>query len=250
MGSNILREFRAFPSVDISTIISLHYPSIYLLHPPASTLKILFGSSLLLSHLFVFARLFINRKSKAFSASDIFLLASLASYFTYSTFGILGIYHGIASSSAEVSDGPTLSLGLKFFFLSELSSILTLLILRIAASLYYYSLTNRSSQRWVLLFFTILTTTFSIFYFILVLFQCRPIQYYWTGWLGEEGICIDNELMAYGGYAFAKESAGADWFLAGFWIWLYWGGNVARKIVVWRYGLMILGVWYVKSSRR
>jgi hypothetical protein len=66
-------------------------------------------------------------------------------------------------------------------------------------------------------------------FFFLVLFQCTPIQYFWIGYVGANGSCLEQSSMANAGYVFAGVGALVDMSLALLPIWLYRDEELTRR---------------------
>jgi hypothetical protein len=60
-------------------------------------------------------------------------------------------------------------------------------------------------------------------YFLFEINQCTPIQYFWTGWLGGDGVCVDESKAAVLTYVFSLIGGLSDASLALLPIWLFWG---------------------------
>ncbi|KAH8768053.1 hypothetical protein BGZ57DRAFT_766264, partial [Hyaloscypha finlandica] len=65
-------------------------------------------------------------------------------------------------------------------------------------------------------------TVFSIFYFFLIIFQCSPVTYFWTQYLGVVGKCVPAKVITNSTYAHSAISAWADWTLGILPIFLVW----------------------------
>jgi len=63
---------------------------------------------------------------------------------------------------------------------------------------------------------------FSTFYFFVVIFQCNPVDYFWTQYLGAKGTCVSPTLVANSTYAASAVHAWADWTLGILPIFLVW----------------------------
>ena len=63
---------------------------------------------------------------------------------------------------------------------------------------------------------------FSTFYFLLVIFQCHPVDYFWTKYAGAVGRCVNPNVIADSTYAHSAISAWADWTLGILPIFLVW----------------------------
>ncbi|EHK99995.1 hypothetical protein M7I_4078 [Glarea lozoyensis 74030] len=70
-------------------------------------------------------------------------------------------------------------------------------------------------RRQKLAIWIIITTTvvFTVFYFFLVVFQCSPVPYFWTQYLGEKGTCVPANWITDSTYAHSAISAVSDWTL-------------------------------------
>lgn len=63
---------------------------------------------------------------------------------------------------------------------------------------------------------------FSIFYFFVVVFQCSPVQFFWTQYEGVKGKCVNPRIITGSTYAHSALSASADWTLGTIPIFLVW----------------------------
>jgi hypothetical protein len=112
---------------------------------------------------------------------------------------------------------------LYYWFLSELLFIITTALLRIAACLHLRNLSKTSGQQYFIFALLGITLLNNAAYFTFEMRQCTPIQYFWTGWLGDEGVCVDERNAAVLSYVFSLISGLSDACLALLPIWLFWG---------------------------
>jgi hypothetical protein len=212
----------------------------------AQSLRSLFTIFLVWTYLFVSLRIYVRcQLARIFGADDLFLLATLvsppsvphptslnanqASFWAYTTSGAFSVEHGIGSNPDEFDDTNSLSIGLQFWFLAELFYILSASLLRISASLHLRKLANKTSQQWTILALSATSTVCCMGFFFLVLFQCTPIQYFWTGYVGADGSCLDQVSMTNAGYVFAGVGTLIDMSLALLPIWLYQDEELTRR---------------------
>lgn len=62
----------------------------------------------------------------------------------------------------------------------------------------------------------------SSYFFLLFLLQCRPVNYFWTQYIGTNGKCIDPVIISRTAYAYSAVSCWSDWtfcILPGFMVW-------------------------------
>jgi hypothetical protein len=212
----------------------------------AQSLRSLFTIFLVWTYLFVSLRIYARcQLARIFGADDLFLLATVvsppirppsdvsntnqASFWAYITSGAFSVEHGIGSNPDEFDDTNSLSIGLHFWFLAELFYILSVSFLRISASLHLRKLANKTSQQWTIFGLSATSTVCGVGFFFLVLFQCTPIQYFWTGYIGANGSCLDQVSMANAGYVFAGVGTLIDMSLALIPVWLYQGEELTRR---------------------
>ncbi|KUJ15064.1 uncharacterized protein LY89DRAFT_686622 [Mollisia scopiformis] len=196
----------------------------------SASLKYLFVFFLLLTNACAGLRLYVRcRLVRIFGADDIFLLATMTCFTMYTFSGLFSIRYGIGSNPHEVDNNKTLSAALEWWFLAELFSVLAAALLRISASLHMRKLAETDAQQWLILFIGTGTTVYSTCFFLLQLFQCTPIHFFWTGWLGAEGRCMDQQSLAKMEYVFTVFGVLTDLALAVVPIWLLWTTDLSRK---------------------
>ncbi|KAH8593846.1 hypothetical protein B0O99DRAFT_688282 [Bisporella sp. PMI_857] len=207
--------------------------------PPsrANTLRTLFVVFLALSHAFVYIRVYARTiKTTLFDPSDCFLLAAVASFSIYVFSGMMSIQHGIGTSFIPTPASPypaafasphELATALRFWLLSEVHYILTATLLRLSALLQLRTLATLPKQRLVLLILTVGMVLYDTGFFLLLIFQCAPVQYFWKGWFGrdsefEMASGVSGEWVAQVSYGFAGVGTGTDWLLAVLAPWFFW----------------------------
>ena len=100
---------------------------------------------------------------------------------------------------------------------------MTCTLLRLAAIIQLRKLAKYPQQRRVVAGLAAATIIYNTGFFLLLLFQVAPVQYFWKGWLEREiGSNIDPELMAEVSYGFAGVGTGTDWLLVVVSPWFFW----------------------------
>lgn len=84
---------------------------------------------------------------------------------------------------------------------------------------------------------------------MLVLFQYCPVQYFWTGWLDQNGKALDQNFVELVTYGFAGVGAASDWALVLISPWFFWSKDFNRRVKFCFRLLMILGMWWVMLAR-
>lgn len=60
---------------------------------------------------------------------------------------------------------------------------------------------------------------------------------------------MDAGFVARGSYVFAGVGAGVDWLLVFASVWVVWGGEMSSRAKNWGRVVLIVGLWFVRSSR-
>jgi hypothetical protein len=120
----------------------------------------------------------------------------------------------------------------KMWWCCELAYISSTAVLKASICIFLNRICVRKSQKvtiWVVLGGVV---AFSIFYFFLIVFQCLPVVYFWTQYLGDSGKCVNPNVIADSTYAHSAVSAAADWTLGILPIFLVWNLNMSPRTKV------------------
>ena len=95
-----------------------------------------------------------------------------------------------------------------------------------------------------------IVTLYSLYYFGLVIFQCRPIGYFWNQYWNKFGIptrgqCVSPGVVEGSTYTHSALSALADWTLGILPIFLVWDLNMNPRTKVSVALILALGALYV-----
>ena len=207
----------------------------------ANTLRTLFVVFLAICYIVVSLRVYIQWQiTKAFGADDCFLVAALASFTVYAAAGMFSIQNGVGTSNVD-NTSAALAAGLRFWLVAELHYILTCTLLRLTTIIQLRKLAKYPKQRQVIVCLATATVIYNTGFFLLLLFQVAPVQYFWKGWFGKAiASNIDPELMAELSYGFAGVGTGTDWLLVVVSPWFFWEQKEVDTIRNAKIGLRIL----------
>lgn len=155
----------------------------------------------------------------------------------------MSVVNGIGARLPSNVDPNFLSGGLRFWFISEVLYICTITLLRLSFALQLRTVAKTIGQQWTLLALVALIIVYNIGFFMLVLFQYCPVQYFWTGWLSENGNTLDQNFVELVTYGFAGVGAASDWALVLLSPWFYWNLEFHGRIKFCFRLLMFLGLW-------
>jgi hypothetical protein len=78
------------------------------------------------------------------------------------------------------------------------------------------------SQTIILWTVMVVSAVMSTYFFLLFLFQCQPVGYFWGQYTGMNGRCIDPVIISRTAYVYSAISCWSDWtfcILPGFMVW-------------------------------
>lgn len=164
----------------------------------------------------------------------------------------LSILHGVGTLPAELNDPTMLSLALKHWFLSQLFYIMASTFLRVSAalSLLPYTLATDGVKRFhasvpvprvCVLAVIGVSLLWGIMLFLVSVGQCDPIHYFWTEWLGTEGLCVDGRVLAEYAYWFSAVGATTGIALSMMPIWLVLREDISKNSKRGVVGLVVAG---------
>ncbi|KAL3425214.1 integral membrane protein [Phlyctema vagabunda] len=201
----------------------------------AVVLGIFWGLSIITVSTRLYVRKFMVKKV---DYDDYFLVLTTVLYIIYGCFSGVAISHDF--SSIEIDYGNLLvslqdvSDGLHYWYLTEVFYILTCLFLRVSVAILLSRIAGTRVQRNFVWGILALMVAVSISFLFIIVFQCRPIEYYWTQWTFAKGKCLSSTVIANTAYAHSGVSFAADWALGLLPIWLLWNVQISveRKIAV------------------
>ncbi|KAF4628501.1 hypothetical protein G7Y89_g9653 [Cudoniella acicularis] len=211
--------------------------------PQVEAVAILF---LTLSWVFVSLRCYVRSViMKSFGADDWLAAAALVLFSLYCTFVLLGVRYGTGQHLDNLPK-EDIPIAVKWWWCCELAYVSSTTVIKASIGIFLMRICVKRMQIiaiWVTMGVVIL---FSVFYFFLIVFQCRPSTYFWTQYKGASGSCVDPSVITSSTYAHSTISAVADWTLGILPIFLVWdlAMNPRTKVSV---GL-ILGLGAIGST--
>ncbi|TVY29039.1 hypothetical protein LHYA1_G002267 [Lachnellula hyalina] len=197
--------------------------------PEVEAVAILF---LTLTWVFVSLRCYVRAVMiKNFGTDDWLAVLALILFSLYCTFVLLGVKYGTGRHLANIppADVPT---ALKWWWLCELTYVSSTAVVKASICIFLNRICVRRSEKIVIWAVMVAVIVFSIFYFFLIMFQCHPVVYFWTQYLGDSGGCVSSSVIANSSYAHSAVSVAADWTLGILPIFLVWNLVMSPRIKV------------------
>ncbi|KAF2090667.1 hypothetical protein K490DRAFT_61990 [Saccharata proteae CBS 121410] len=170
---------------------------------------------------------------------DYMMIVCILSFTWMAIAMILLVYFGFGQhiSSVPISE---LIQAFKIYLHGELGYIAAVLFFKLSVSFFYLRITNLKWQRKIIYVLAVVNVLYSTGYFILLIFQCTPVSYLWTRFVGGKGTCLSNDVVINTSYAHNAMSLVSDWTLAILPIFLIKGSslNLRTKVIV----ILLLGL--------
>lgn len=124
---------------------------------------------------------------------------------------------------------PKFVIAMKAWWIAELGYVGSTTTLKLSIGFFLLRVCVRKTQRVIIWVVVSAVTLFSLFYFFLIIFQCRPTDYFWNQYTQEHaghGKCVGPNIIAGSTYTHSALSALADWTLGILPIFLVWDLNM------------------------
>ncbi|KAE8447375.1 hypothetical protein EG329_010789 [Mollisiaceae sp. DMI_Dod_QoI] len=199
--------------------------------PQIAAVAILF---LTLTWIFVGLRCYVRTvMMKSFGMDDWLAVAALVLFTLYCSFVLKGVQYGTGQHFANLPP-ENIPIALKWWWCSELAYISSTAVFKASICIFLFRICVTRSQIFTIWLVLGVVTAYSVFYFFLVIFQCSPVAYFWTQYLGASGHCIHASAITGTSYAHSAVSCWADWTLGILPVFLVWNlsMNTRTKISV------------------
>ncbi|KAG4430976.1 hypothetical protein IFR05_013536 [Cadophora sp. M221] len=204
----------------------------------AAVLGVFLGMSLVFVLLRVYVKTFL---SKSWGSDDILLVVSLILFITYCAFAATGLHYGTGRHFTDIpsKDVPK---ALYYWFLCEIFYALTTLLIRLSIAVFLLRICMEPLHKKIVYGTSIVMITFTIFYFFLVIFQCKPTSYFWDQFEGQQGSCVNVAVIPIASITHSVLSFTADWILGLLPVALIWDLKMNTRTKVSAGILMSLGL--------
>lgn len=150
---------------------------------------------------------------KAFGKDDMAMLATLALYTIYLGCQLGGLIHGTGQHRSALTDHNT-EIALRFWFLCEIFYALSTSVLKIAIGFFLLRIAASPYHIWIIRVVMIGSAVLGTVFSFIILFQCKPVSYWWDLNPNHHGVCIDPSTIASVSYVVSGMNALADWTFA------------------------------------
>lgn len=121
-----------------------------------------------------------------------------------------GAVHGTGRHREAITDANA-QIALRFWFFCEIFYTMSTSILKIAVGLFLARITIIPLHIWIIRTIMAVSAVVGAAYTILVIFQCKPISYWWDLNPDHNGTCLSAALVMYFTYVVSVLNSFADW---------------------------------------
>lgn len=150
---------------------------------------------------------------KAFGVDDWTMLATLCFFTAYLTCQIGGAVHGTGVRRIHLTD-ESAQTALRFWYFCEIFYTLSTCMLKISVGFFLLRITTIKWQIWIVQMIMVVSGIVGVGYTSVVIFQCKPISYWWDLSPTATGSCLSSTAVMYFTFAVSGLNSFADWTFA------------------------------------
>jgi hypothetical protein len=147
---------------------------------------------------------------KAFGLDDKVMVATSCFFTAYLVCQIGGAVHGTGQLRQNITDGNAQT-ALRYWFFCEVFYTITASILKVAIGLFFLRITIVPVHISIVRVIMAVAAVVGAVYTLLVMFQCKPISYWWDLDTSHTGVCLSASLVMNFTYAVSILNSFADW---------------------------------------
>lgn len=157
-----------------------------------------------------------------------------------------GAIHGSGAHRENLTDEQAQT-ALRFWFFCEVFYTISTSIFKIAVGLFLLRITIVPLHIWIIRFIMAVAAFVGVAYTLLVLFQCRPMSFWWDLNPNHHGTCLSASLVMYFTYCVSALNSVADWTFGLLPIFVVKDLQMKRRVKVIVSGIIGLAAMYVLS---
>lgn len=147
---------------------------------------------------------------KAFGLDDKVMVATLFFFTAYLACQLGGAVHGTGQHRDQLTD-ESAQTALRYWFFCEVFYTISTSILKIAVGLFLLRITIVPYHVWIIRTIMLVAAFVGVAYTLLVIFQCKPISYWWDLNPDHTGTCLSASMVMNFTYIVSALNSFADW---------------------------------------
>ncbi|GAB7351692.1 hypothetical protein MBLNU459_g2287t1 [Dothideomycetes sp. NU459] len=150
---------------------------------------------------------------KSFGRDDWAMCGVLALFTAYTACQLGGVAHGTGQHRSALTD-ENAQVALRYWFFCEVFYSLATSFLKVAIGLFLLRITIERVHTFIVWFIMAFSAVCGVAYCMIVLFQCKPISFWWDLNPSHTGTCLSPLLIADTTYTVSALNSVADWAFA------------------------------------
>jgi hypothetical protein len=147
---------------------------------------------------------------KSFGLDDQAMLLTLFLFTAYLICQIGGAVHGTGSHRANMTE-ENATKAFRFWFFCEVFYTMATSMLKIAVGLFLLRITIVPIHIWIIRIIMMVAAFLGVAYTLLVIFQCRPVSFWWDLSPEQNGTCLSASLVMIFTFVVSGLNSFADW---------------------------------------
>lgn len=147
---------------------------------------------------------------QGFGLDDKVMVITLCFFTAYLLCQLGGAAHGIGQHREAITDADA-QIALRFWFFCEIFYTISTSILKIAVGFFLLRITIIPIHVWIIRVIMAVSAVVGVAYASLVIFQCKPISFWWDLDPNHTGTCLSTTLVTNTTYAVSALNSFADW---------------------------------------
>ncbi|EME40870.1 hypothetical protein DOTSEDRAFT_137132 [Dothistroma septosporum NZE10] len=148
---------------------------------------------------------------RLFGWDDCLAVLAWAFFACFAACAVKGVYHGTGQHAWDIQPPSELTDEWQWWWLCEPLYVLSNMAIKASIAIMLLRLLVDVTQRTILYVVLIATELYSAAFFLLFVFQCSPVSYFWTRFAGAEGACLNTSAVTGAVYAYSAIMCVGDW---------------------------------------
>ncbi|KAG5810166.1 hypothetical protein H9Q74_005346 [Fusarium xylarioides] len=149
---------------------------------------------------------------KAFGADDWLALIAQFMFIVFCSYEITGVRYGTGRHFKDI-EPENIPRAMQMWWTCEPTYVLTNMAIKASIAIFLLRICITRTHKVIIWTITGITETYSLFFFLLFVLQCRPTSLFWLRYTSNPpgGSCLDASVVAKAFYAYSAISCLSDW---------------------------------------
>ncbi|GME59358.1 putative integral membrane protein [Neofusicoccum parvum] len=166
---------------------------------------------------------------KAFGRDDWFMVAATLAFIMYTTCALGGIHYGTGRRNADLTPESTMK-AMRFWWCCYVAYTSTMWFAKVSIGFFLLRLTVHPVHIRIIWTAMIATAVTGIVFTFVTLFQCQPVAYFWTRFLGTQGKCLNIIVVIGLTYFYSAVNALCDFTFGLLPLFMLWNLNMSKRM--------------------